>query len=610
VTLVLSLGRGEDGAGASAHAGVGVPASGRLTREQVGPVARELRALLRPAGGLAADDDLTLSAREREAGELLTSLLMDPACARVAERIARAAGVSEARGEPLVVAVDAGTAELRALPWELLEGGHGLLAGVACRVVRLVEGRQRAPAATDGLAVSAWTPTADDPLCAAAMREVRDAVGRIERATWTAVEPSRAPEPARLGVGRPGRLLYVSAHGVRGLDGVGWSVERGGVHSADAAGQLLDPWLERADLVLLDVCDAADGEGGVDAPGWRIAARGPMVLAPRQAWAASAASAFRGALIASLAEGRAPLDAVAEGRRALRGLAWPHPTGRWWCPMVITTGEPVPAASRARGRTVWLALAAATVVGAALGAGGWELAAKPDTRPGGGEDVVAAAPAAVGSGGDAQGAVSAAIPAPAGALTAADPTRAATPGGAPIVGGSTDVSPAPAGAPAATDPTGASTLGGASIVGGSANAAGLAAAGHAPAGAGAARADAGGAAAKPATGAVAGDSTEPSNRGGTPAAKPAGAAEPARPGAEQRVQLCASDAAVQLTSPERAVPVCPAVTEIMARPGTVSLSWRSLGADGAAGACRVELAPGGQRIKLWNGGGAARCEVR
>ncbi|MCK6503644.1 hypothetical protein L6R53_09640 [Myxococcota bacterium] len=315
------------------------PATGELAEEAIAAVAARVEGLVRaPAGLLLSASDLDAAARERQAGEVLAALFDPPALREVRDALVAWA----ARGQPLHLVVDARTPAARALPWELLLAippGRSPLA--ATRVLRLQAAPPPvAPPPSEGLELRLWVADPADPVSARVAAALEATVAGLVglRLRRLPSDLSGPPAPAG-GVDRGGpAVLHLLTHGAGALDRVGLAGP-GGPRAADTVARALQPWSAGALLAVTDVCGgAAATTDPADAPTWRLAMGGPpVVVGPRTRWAAEASVAFSAALYGALARGEAVGEAVEAGRLALRGLAIPHESGRWWTPLAIVS---------------------------------------------------------------------------------------------------------------------------------------------------------------------------------------------------------------------------------------------------------------------------------
>ncbi|MCB9682636.1 MAG: CHAT domain-containing protein [Alphaproteobacteria bacterium] len=384
----LSLGRGQDGHAVLFQSDGGAPVEGRLDPARV-DAAREVVtvALARPAGLRLPSDDVTLTAREAEAGAALAALFTGEGMDAVVQAVARWRGRREATRAAPWLGIDAEGA-LAALPWELIEAApprSGAVAG--CAVARVVGGRDVPSRALTSVCLV--SPTPDDPVCV----DVLERAAATIHAAGLQAHRARAADP----------VVHVVAHGTLGASGFGVTREDGAPLAVDTVRATWAEPLEAATLVVLDVCRGG-AEDAVDTGlAARVAAHGAVVVAAGEPLDARAATALAQGLYDALGAGRSLGDALRAARGALRQQALTARHGRWWVPRVALPRDPervwadldasvsphaappapaadatpVPAAAPARGWGPWLALGVA--LGVAGVAGGVALTASPPT---------------------------------------------------------------------------------------------------------------------------------------------------------------------------------------------------------------------------------------
>lgn len=293
------------------------PVEGRSPSSAVATALAAARALRDVPPVLLPGRDARRSRQEAEAGRALGAVLLSTP--EVGPALSRHLGAAQERAEPLIVAVDAPQARLRGLPWELLAlGGPPLESLGQAVMVRLGGGHARARGTCVGLEVRTWSPDPADAVCAG----VLDALGQGLDAVGLPQPQDRPADP------QAWRVLHVVAHGRH--DQGQTVLLLPGQPGADTAAHALRDHLEGVDLVLLDTCEAATSDREDQGLAGRLLAAGvPAVLAPVQRTSAEATRALAVALYASLARGDSLARAVAEGRRAVRSLARPHPDARW-----------------------------------------------------------------------------------------------------------------------------------------------------------------------------------------------------------------------------------------------------------------------------------------
>lgn len=328
--VVLTVGTGA-GLGVVLGLPGAAPATGELAEGAVEGVAARIEGLLRPPPGLLlAASDVDTTARERQAGEALASLLDPPGLREVRDALVAWTG----RGQPLHLAVDARTAALRALPWELLLAlppGRSPLA--ATRLLRMLAvPPPAAPPAAEVLELRLWVADPADPVSAHVAAALEATVARHPTLRLRRLPADLSGPP---GGGGPA-VLHLLTHGSQALDRVGLHGPTG-PRAADTVARALGPWAQGALLAITDVCGAAATTGDpADAPTWRLSMGGPaVVVGPRTRWGAEASIAFSAALYGALAQGEAVGEAVEAGRLALRRLAIAHESCRWWTPLAI-----------------------------------------------------------------------------------------------------------------------------------------------------------------------------------------------------------------------------------------------------------------------------------
>jgi hypothetical protein len=220
-----------------------------------------------------------------------------------------------------VLVVDAQGASAQAASWELLatEEAPPFEASEAAVVARLLPGtppknlrhserlRIRTVLVQD-------TPT--DPQ-----------VAQVAQAVWSATQAAGLPAPVAHIDAEDGDLvvLHLVAHGEQAGDL--FELVRGG-EGVDALLARL-PGLPRVDLVVASICHAGRSSEVVDLPSRLLQSGVPACVAPRGSVRSEAAATFVWGLYQALGAGQDVVAAVAAGRRAVRGLALPHPDARW-----------------------------------------------------------------------------------------------------------------------------------------------------------------------------------------------------------------------------------------------------------------------------------------
>ena len=321
------------------------PGEGVLHRDQVAALLRrweraeEVRFPAVPVPGQRGE--VQCADAEERIGQTLSAVFRTlPALqARLAEHLGKAEGEREAA--VVVVDVDASDPRVRGLPWELLASptqDSGLEAGGAAVIARLTQGR---PAARSQPATRfrflRWSPTPGDPLCRARMEAIDAWFERVGLPCPVDVDPRQGMLPPS----EPGHadVLHLICHGWGDLDRV-HLVLNDGPHPPGEPAHLLSHRLPDLRLVVLDVCEA----GGVvqselaNLAGRLVAAGAPLCVAPVRQASLEACQAFSQGLYSALVLGQPIPLAVAQGRRAVRGLARPYPDSRW-CNHVLYVGD-------------------------------------------------------------------------------------------------------------------------------------------------------------------------------------------------------------------------------------------------------------------------------
>ncbi len=284
--------------------------------------------------------DAARTATEEAAGKRLAAILA--ASPDFAARLAYHLGLARGRNELAVLVVDAEDPEARALPWELAsaipsmppmeEDGSAIVA-------RFAPGQARDSAATAcaRLAAVVWCPTPDDKICSRRLTTLRtelDALG-VRVVSMTGAAPT---EQLRTRAGEA-MVLHVVAHGARVGDEVQLLMGDGG-QAPGAASHVLAPWSSAVELVLLDVCEGGDATPdelqGLAAR--LVAAGAPAVASPLGRSSVEAADAFAAGVYRGLVAALSIPEAVASGRRAVRGLGLAHPDSRW-CNFALYVGD-------------------------------------------------------------------------------------------------------------------------------------------------------------------------------------------------------------------------------------------------------------------------------
>lgn len=242
-----------------------------------------------PPGPALAGRDARVSAAELRYGRELWLALRQ---AGVAERLAAFLD----RG-PDVLAVDGDRAAQQAT-WELLalaEGPH--LEETGTPVVRL--GPAGPSRALEGpLSVAGWSPTPNDPTCAARLARL----------------PTPPPGPL---------LLHLVCHGAA-VDGL---LALGDDHSPGSLSAAARSLLTRSPWVVLEVCEAGSPKSLEALPNRLVAQGVSICLGSRGRVASQALDVLGPALAGSLSRG--PREAILSARAAVRALRLPRPDARW-----------------------------------------------------------------------------------------------------------------------------------------------------------------------------------------------------------------------------------------------------------------------------------------
>lgn len=328
--IQLTVGTGVEGTGVLLVLPGLTPVLGELDDARLIGLPARLATLLRPpAGLLLASTDPALAAQERAAAELLAGLLDSASMRPVREALIAFA----ARQPSSTLAVEARTAALRALPWELLAAlppGRSPLAVEA--VSRIQAGPPPAlPSPGGTLEVRLWISDPGDTTLAALAEAHRRVIESLP-----GLSLSRVPADLSGGPTGPGpAVLHLLAHG-QGLSRVGLQAA-GGARAADTVAAGLAAWSKGAALAVVDVCGGAQAtEDPADGPAGRLLLAGvPAAVGPRTRWAAEASRAFCEGLYRAFGEGLELEAALARARLALRMLALPHESARWWTPQAL-----------------------------------------------------------------------------------------------------------------------------------------------------------------------------------------------------------------------------------------------------------------------------------
>jgi hypothetical protein len=296
-------------------------AIGVLPAAAVAAARAEVERLLsaRPRVVLPGRDALR-SRAEEAAGRALGALV--EATPALTSALGRHLGEARGREQLAAVVIDTDEAWLRALPWELLapnQGGAPLERTGEAVVVRLSPGRRGGGLRGDTVRI--WCP-ADDPASALVRGGLESRLAALGLAAEAAA-PFGAPPDG------PALALHIICHGDGSFEQLRLKVG-GGLDPGDLAHGLA-PMLRGLAVVVLDVCDAGGAtRAELDSLAARLVAAGaPAVTAPRDRCSAEAAGRFSQGLYGALSAGGSLAVALSEGRRAVAGLAHPHPDSRW-----------------------------------------------------------------------------------------------------------------------------------------------------------------------------------------------------------------------------------------------------------------------------------------
>ncbi len=311
------------------------PVVDRVPAASASEVVAEVEQALAPAAGVAIPGrDARRSRAEERAGRALGRLFAGEVRSQLAWHLGHASGA----GDPAVLLIDAPQPEVRRLPWELLalDDGSPLEVSGQARIARLGRGQPQ-PHRELQLRIGAWVSDGDDASCAGRISDLR----AVAREAGLVLDESPGP---------PADVLHVVCHGRR-IDAQ-VSLLAGARELATAsAGHTLAARVIGTPLVVLDVCEGGSVQDAeLDTLGGRLLEVGAgAVIAPAGRVSVEASRAFCNALYPALAEGAGVADAVAEGRRAVRALALPHPDSRWANFLLLTSSgaalEPLAAAS-------------------------------------------------------------------------------------------------------------------------------------------------------------------------------------------------------------------------------------------------------------------------
>ena len=262
---------------------------------------------------------------EGEAGQTLGNLLPNGSSSRLAFLL----GQAEGRQETAVIVIDTADPTPRALPWELLALGDKppLEALSDVIITRLAPGTARMPhPAASQLSTWIWCPDPQDPVCGRRLDALRETLRGLQiphQDLDVKVLPDSEETTAV--------VVHLVCHGRRVENQVQIHLGEEQTRAPGTATHVLAPLLRRSVLVILDVCEAGDATPDeLESLAGRIIASGAgSVVAPMTRSSLLATNALSEGLYRSLLAGSTVPEAVAAGRRQVRGLALPHPDSRW-----------------------------------------------------------------------------------------------------------------------------------------------------------------------------------------------------------------------------------------------------------------------------------------
>jgi hypothetical protein len=295
------------------------PAREARELDELHQLQRQLDSLLAPPPVVIPGLDVRRSEDEAEAGRLLGGFVTRGPT--LAAAVGAWLGEARGRGAVPVLVVDTAEAGDRQLPWELIAvDGAPVEVADGGAVLRRLPGPPATPLPAGDLAVVRWVADPDDPTTDRVRRAVDEALLTAGLAPAHPVDD--APEGPV--------VVHLVGHGRRLAEGFGMA-SGDEAESAITTAHRLQPLLQRAALVVVDVCEAADTtRAELDSlAGQLLRAGARAVLAPTRRLDVEAAMAAAAALYPALAGGAGVVQAVVEARRAVRGLASPHPDGRW-----------------------------------------------------------------------------------------------------------------------------------------------------------------------------------------------------------------------------------------------------------------------------------------
>lgn len=306
---------------------VGMPlATGHLGPEELAALRAEIAQALDPESGpvmLVAGLDAWQTRAEEQAGRALSRVLH--ASPELSKAFAHARGVAEGSRDSLAVVIDPRQAGAGDLPWELLAGSAELppLEGEGHMVVRLEVGLVGSSAKAS-LRPVFWAPDLADPQVGHLLAAIGTACS-----TWNLAAPVAVEELAM--AAHEEALLFVVVHGEAGEVELDLLLPDGGVSPGGMVGCLV-PTIQRAALVVLLVCEGGyRPERPSDSLVCRVLSAGARAcVASEVRLGVDAGEAFVDGLCRGLSEDKSLAQAVAQGRRAVRGLYLPFSESRWW----------------------------------------------------------------------------------------------------------------------------------------------------------------------------------------------------------------------------------------------------------------------------------------
>jgi len=334
----IVIGGGPDRASVELLDGRSAPLYGVLPWDDLTEVQEELAEALDPVDFVERPDQhLVVDRAEQWGAERLFEALLGGRSQRaLRERLIALRGAADGGRDPFQLVIDARVPELTDVPWELLAAlpeGHPL---AGTQVLRLVAGSQPSQVRGDGmlLEVLLWDPVPDDPISSAQSARIERLVSSLPRVRVVRLPSDLRTLPSPVG-DRTARMLHVVCHGRKTAAGVVLE-NLTGPTSAESAARSLGRLLREVHGVVLDVCGAAASEYSrpMGSPAALFAAAGaPVSIGPRLELTPEAAGCFSEGFYPALAQGATLAAAVAEGRRLIGRLDFPHASGRWWNPV-------------------------------------------------------------------------------------------------------------------------------------------------------------------------------------------------------------------------------------------------------------------------------------